>query len=85
MILLLRRRARGLGAGVRLDGIAGAWAAAAVGAALLVPVLLAAGEGSTSTVATNLAYPLADLLRPRTPPRCAACGSSAASWSRASS
>jgi diguanylate cyclase (GGDEF)-like protein len=62
LILLLRRRAQGLGAGVWLDGIAGACAAAAVGAALLLPVLLAAGEGSTATVATNLAYPLADLL-----------------------
>ena len=62
LILLLRRRAQGLGAGVWLDGIAGACAAGAGGAALLLPVLLAAGEGSVSTVATNLAYPLGDLL-----------------------
>ena len=45
-----------------LDGITAAFAAAALGAAILVDLVLETTEGSTSTVVTNLAYPLGDVL-----------------------
>ena len=82
LVLLLRRRAQGLGAGVWLDGIAGACAAAAVGSALLLPVL----QGDADADHAVRAHPYGSWRRaPRTPRRCAACRSSAASWCRASS
>ncbi|HXG77353.1 MAG TPA: GGDEF domain-containing protein, partial [Gaiellaceae bacterium] len=62
MVLLLRGRARGLGGALWLDGLVSALAASALGAAVLVELVLGTTQGSLSTVATNLAYPLGDLL-----------------------
>jgi diguanylate cyclase (GGDEF)-like protein len=62
LMLLVRRRFRGIGVSVWLDGLIGILAIGALGNAfLLAPVLTGTG-GSPAVVATNLAYPLADLL-----------------------
>jgi diguanylate cyclase (GGDEF)-like protein len=45
-----------------IDGLIGGLATAAVGIALIFPAVLAATEGSTTTVAVTLAYPLLDVL-----------------------
>jgi two-component system cell cycle response regulator len=60
--LLLRSRVGRLPAGLWLDGLIGGLAVAAVGAALVFEPVLNGTHGSVLTVATNLAYPLADLL-----------------------
>jgi two-component system, cell cycle response regulator len=60
--LLLRARIGRLPAGLWLDGVIGGLAVAAVGAALVFGAVLSATHGATLTVATNLAYPLADLV-----------------------
>jgi two-component system cell cycle response regulator len=60
--LLLRARVGRLPAGLWLDGLIGALAVAAVGAAVVFGAVLADTHGAVLTVATNLAYPLADLL-----------------------
>jgi two-component system, cell cycle response regulator len=60
--LLLRSRARSMGGTLSLDGATAALAAAALGAAVLVELVLENTSGSTSTVVTNLAYPLGDVL-----------------------
>jgi diguanylate cyclase (GGDEF)-like protein len=62
IVLLLRHHARSLAAALWLDGIGAALAAAALGAAVLVELVLRSTEGSFSAVATNLAYPLGDVL-----------------------
>ena len=62
IVILLRERIRGVGASVWLDGIVAASAAAAIGAAVLFQVVLDATGGTTAEVATNLAYPLGDIL-----------------------
>jgi diguanylate cyclase (GGDEF)-like protein len=62
IVLLLRSRARSVGGTLWLDGITAALAAAALGAAVIVELVLESTAGSTSTVVTNLAYPLGDLL-----------------------
>jgi diguanylate cyclase (GGDEF)-like protein len=62
IVLLLRSRARTIGGTLWLDGVTAALAAAALGAAVIVEVVLGNTSGSTTTVATNLAYPLGDLL-----------------------
>jgi diguanylate cyclase (GGDEF)-like protein len=62
IVLLLRSRARSIGGTLWLDGATAALAAAALGAAVLVELVLQSTEGSTSTVVTNLAYPLGDVL-----------------------
>ena len=62
IVLLLRRRARSIAGALWLDGITAALGAAALGAAVLVELVLRSTEGSLSTVATNLAYPLGDVL-----------------------
>jgi two-component system, cell cycle response regulator len=62
IVLLLRSRARSIGDTLWLDGATAALAAAALGAAVLVELVLQSTEGSTSTVVTNLAYPLGDVL-----------------------
>jgi diguanylate cyclase (GGDEF)-like protein len=62
IVLLLRSRARTIGGTLWLDGATAALAAAALGAAVLVELVLQSTEGSTSTVVTNLAYPLGDVL-----------------------
>jgi len=62
IVLLLRSQARAVGGTLWLDGMTAALAAAALGAAVLVQLVLGSTEGSVSTVVTNLAYPLGDLL-----------------------
>ena len=61
LVLLLRARAGRVSSVLWLDGLVCALAIAAVGAALVFGVV-ASTEGSLATVATNLAYPLGDLL-----------------------
>ena len=60
--MLARRHWRGIPAGVWLDGIVAGLAIAAVGAAVVFGPVLADAAGSAAAVATNLAYPIADLL-----------------------
>ena len=60
--LLARRHWRGIPAGVWLDGIVAGLAIAAVGAAVVFGPVLRSATGSAAAVATNLAYPVADLL-----------------------
>jgi diguanylate cyclase (GGDEF)-like protein len=62
IVLLLRSRVRSLGGTLWLDGLTAAVAAGAVGSAVLVDLVLENTEGSTSTVVTNLSYPLGDIL-----------------------
>ncbi len=62
IVLLLRSRVRSLAGTLWLDGMTAALAAAAIGAAVIVELVLESTEGSTSTVVTNLSYPLGDLL-----------------------
>jgi len=57
-----REGARWIGGTLWLDGFTESLAAAALGAAVLVEVVLESTQGSLSTVATNLAYPLGDVL-----------------------
>jgi diguanylate cyclase (GGDEF)-like protein len=62
MVLLLRRRASSVAGALWLDGVTASVAAGAFGAAVLIEVVLASAEGSRAAVATNLAYPLGDVL-----------------------
>ena len=62
MVLLFRGRARSFTGAVWLDGLMASVAAAALGAAVLVEMVLRTTAGSPSAVATNLAYPLGDVL-----------------------
>lgn len=62
IVLLLRSRARTLTGTLWLDGLTAALAAAALGAAVLVELVLESTEGSVATVVTNLSYPLGDVL-----------------------
>ena len=62
IVLLLRSRARSIAGTLWLDGVTASLAAAAVGAAVLVELVLESTRGSRSTVVTNLAYPLGDVL-----------------------
>jgi two-component system, cell cycle response regulator len=62
VVLLIRRRARTRSGTLWLDGLVASVAAAALGAAVLVELVLQTTEGSTAAVATNLAYPLGDVL-----------------------
>ena len=62
IVLLLRSRAKSIGGTLWLDGLTAALAAAALGAAVIVELVLESTEGSTSTVVTNLSYPLGDIL-----------------------
>jgi diguanylate cyclase (GGDEF)-like protein len=59
--LLLRRHISQIHANLWLDGLVGGLAAAAVGAVAL-PAIVTATGGPFATVATNLSYPVADLL-----------------------
>jgi two-component system, cell cycle response regulator len=61
LVLLLRASAPKLSRTLWLDGVVCALSGAAVGAALVFGVV-ASTEGSFSTIATNLAYPLGDLM-----------------------
>jgi diguanylate cyclase (GGDEF)-like protein len=62
LMLLVRPRMRAIGPSVWLDGLIGVLAVGAVGTALVIPSMVADTGGSTAVVATNLAYPLCDLL-----------------------
>jgi diguanylate cyclase (GGDEF)-like protein len=62
LMLLARPRLRRIGASVWFDGLIGVFAVGALGAAFLVPSVVADTGGSTAVVMTNLAYPLCDLL-----------------------
>lgn len=62
LMLLARPRVRGLSSSVWLDGVIAMLAVAAVGTAFVIPSLVAGTSGDAATVATNLAYPLGDLL-----------------------
>ena len=62
IVLLFRRRARSATAMLWVDGVTASLAAAAVGAAVLVEFVLQTTSGSRAAVATNVAYPLGDVL-----------------------
>jgi diguanylate cyclase (GGDEF)-like protein len=62
IVLLLRPQASTITGTLWLDGVTASLGAAALGAAVLVELVLRTTEGSRSTVATNLAYPLGDVL-----------------------
>jgi len=61
LALLLRSRMRTLQSNLLLDGLIGALVVAALGAAVVFDAVLNSTGGSSLVVATNLAYPLADL------------------------
>jgi diguanylate cyclase (GGDEF)-like protein len=60
--LLIRRRASRFQPSLWLDGLIGATCLGAIGSSLLVSFVAGRTGGSFSTVATNVAYPLADIL-----------------------
>ncbi len=62
VVLLVRARVRRFQASQWLDGLAAGLVVAAAGAAVVLPPIVAASEGDVAAVATNLAYPLGDLL-----------------------
>jgi two-component system cell cycle response regulator len=62
LALLLRARMRKFQGNLWLDGVIAALAVAALGAAVVFDKVLSTTGGSSLVVATNLAYPLADLL-----------------------
>jgi signal transduction histidine kinase len=63
LVLLARRRTRGVGLGLALDGLIAALAVAAVSSAVVVQAVLeGSAHSSRAEAATNLAYPLCDLL-----------------------
>ena len=62
IVLLVRRRARSIAGHLWLDGAIASVAAAALASAVLLEVVLGAAEGTNAAVATNLAYPLGDVL-----------------------
>jgi two-component system cell cycle response regulator len=62
MVALLRSHARTIGGTLWLDGVTASLAAGAFAAAVLVELVLKTTEGSPTTVVTNLAYPLGDVL-----------------------
>ncbi len=63
LIVLLRARVRRFHPSMWLDGIAGALIVAGVGGAVLLPPIIDSNGGASAiAIATNLAYPLGDLL-----------------------
>lgn len=62
MVLLLHPRASAITGTLWLDAVTAALGAAALGTAVLVELVLRTTSGSPSAVATNLAYPLGDVL-----------------------
>ena len=62
LLMLARHGRRRTSAGVWLDGIVTGLGIAALGAAVVVGPVSAAATGSSLAVATNLAYPVADLV-----------------------
>jgi diguanylate cyclase (GGDEF)-like protein len=61
MVLLLRRRVRGLRTSVWLDGLIGGFALGAVCAAVFLEPVLGSAAGSRSAMAVTLAYPVLDV------------------------
>jgi diguanylate cyclase (GGDEF)-like protein len=61
VLLLVRSRVR-FSTGAWLDGAIGGLAAAALATAILSPALIGATKGDPAVVATNLAYPLGDII-----------------------
>jgi two-component system, cell cycle response regulator len=62
LVLLLGAHLRELRIGMWLDGLIGGLAAAAVGAAIVLPPILQGTHGDTASLAVALAYPIGDLL-----------------------
>jgi two-component system, cell cycle response regulator len=62
IVLLLRRRVSTFSATLWLDGLVAATAAAALGASVLVEVVVNSTHGSRLVVLTNIAYPIGDVL-----------------------
>ena len=62
LVLLLRARIDQFRGNLWLDGVIASLAVAALGAAVIFDEVISTTGGSTLVVATNLAYPLADLL-----------------------
>ncbi len=62
LVLLLGAHLRELRIGMWLDGLIGGLAAAAVGAALILPPILNGAHGDTASLGVALAYPIGDLL-----------------------
>ncbi len=63
LVVLVRARVRRFHASQWLDGVAAALVVAAIGAAVLLPPIVEGNAGSSAAVvATNLGYPLGDLL-----------------------
>ena len=62
LLLLLRLRISTFNASLWLDGLTAALAAGAVGASVLLEVVVASTHGAALTVLTNLAYPLGDIV-----------------------
>jgi two-component system cell cycle response regulator len=62
LVLLYRSRIRGRTGALWIDGAIGALAAGAIGAAIVFDAVLASVDGAPLGVATNLSYPLADVL-----------------------
>ena len=60
--LLLRSRVSRFSASLWLDGLMAGLTAAAIGSAVLLPVVVASTHGHPLVVLTNLAYPLGDIL-----------------------
>ena len=62
VVLLMKERVGGATKALWLDGITAALTVAAIACSLLLTPLRAAGEGSALAVATNLSYPLGDVV-----------------------
>jgi two-component system, cell cycle response regulator len=62
LMLLVRSRVTGVSRAMWLDGAIGALAVAALAAAAVFQPIVDATSGNTAAVATNLAYPIGDLL-----------------------
>jgi diguanylate cyclase (GGDEF)-like protein len=62
LILLFRSRFTGLTPGLWIDGVTAALAAAALGSAVIVEAVLDTTDGPFAVVATNVAYPLGDVV-----------------------
>jgi two-component system cell cycle response regulator len=60
--LMIRSRRRGVGAAMWLDGLIAGMGLGAIAAGLVLDPILSATGGSFAVVATNLAYPVGDLL-----------------------